>query len=70
MEEEKKKKVKLSNVFYYLKKTYQYAKQDKKYLFFFLIGSILLSVINVVAPLLSARQILYLTDEVWQTASR
>ena len=65
MEEEKKKKVKLSNVFYYLKKTYQYAKQDKKYLFFFLIGSILLSVINVVAPLLSARQILYLTNEFW-----
>ena len=65
MEEEKKKKVKLSNVFYYLKKTYQYAKQDKKYLFFFLIGSILLSVINVVAPLLSARQIFYLTNEFW-----
>ena len=65
MEEEKKKKIKLSNVFYYLKKTYQYAKQDKKYLFFFLIGSILLSVINVVAPLLSARQILYLTNEFW-----
>ena len=63
MEEEKKKKVKLSNIFNYLKKTYQYAKQDKKYLFFFLIGSILLSVINVVAPLLSARQILYLTNE-------
>ena len=65
MEEEKKKKVKLSNIFNYLKKTYQYAKQDKKYLFFFLIGSILLSVINVVAPLLSARQILYLTNEFW-----
>ena len=66
MEKEKKKKVKLSSVFYYLKRTYQYAKQDKKYLFFFLIGSILLCVINIIVPLLSARQILYLTDEFWE----
>lgn len=53
-------------IFSYLKKTYQYARKDKNYLFFFLIVSILMCVINVVAPLLSARQILYLTDEVWQ----
>ena len=66
MEKEKKKRANFSNVFSYLKKTYQYAKQDKKYLFFFLLGSILLCVINVIVPLLSARQILYLTDGFWE----
>ena len=66
MEIEKKKRAIFSNVFGYLKKTYQYAKQDKKYLFFFLLGSILLCVINVIVPLLSARQILYLTDGFWE----
>ncbi len=60
------KKEKISTIFTYLKKTYQYAKNNKKYLFFFLIGSIILCIINVMVPLLSARQILYLTDEIWE----
>lgn len=61
--EEKKK---LKGFFSYLKKTYQFAKQDKKYLIFFLIGSIVFCTISVIAPLLSARQIVSLTSELWK----
>ncbi len=62
----KKNEKHLTTIFGYLKKTYQYAKNSKKHLFFFLIGNILYCIINVIAPLLSARQILYLTDEFWE----
>ncbi len=61
--EEKKK---LKGFLGYLKKTYTFAKKDKKYLFFFLIGSILYCTISVIAPLLSARQIVSLTSELWK----
>ncbi len=46
----------------YLKKTYKYAKKERKYLFFFLIGSIVICGIEAVIPLFSARQIITLTN--------
>ena len=64
LKEEKKKP--LFTIYDYLKKTYQYAKYSKKNLLFFLLGNVAYCIINVIAPLLSARQILYLTDEVWK----
>lgn len=63
---EEKEKKKLKGFFSYLKKTYAFAKKDKKYLIFFLIGSILYCTISVIAPLLSARQIVALTSELWK----
>ena len=64
MEEEKKKK--LTTSLTYIKKTYKYAKDDKKYLIYFLIACIFFSIISVVAPLLSARRIVALTEELWE----
>ena len=64
LKEEKKKP--LFTIYDYLKKTYQYAKYSKKNLLFFLLGNVAYCIINVIAPLLSARQILYLTDEIWK----
>lgn len=61
-----KKKKKIKNIFNYLKKTYQFAKKDKQYLIYFLFGSIILCVINIIAPILAAKQIVFLTDEIWQ----
>lgn len=61
-----KEKKKLQGFFGYLKKTYTFAKNDKKYLVFFLIGSILYCIISVIAPLLSAKQIVSLTSELWK----
>lgn len=63
---EEKEKKKLKGFFSYLKKTYAFAKKDKKYLIFFLIGSIIFCAISVIAPLLSARQIVALTSELWK----
>lgn len=62
---EVKEKKKFINMFGSLKKTYQFAKKDKKYLIYFLIGSILYCTISVVAPLLSAKRIVSLTGELW-----
>lgn len=63
---EEKEEKKLKGFFSYLKKTYTFAKKDKKYLFYFLIGSILYCTISVITPLLSARQIVSLTSELWK----
>ncbi len=46
----------------YLKKTYKYAKKERKYLIFFLIGCIVICGIEAVIPLFSARQIITLTN--------
>lgn len=62
---EEKEKKKLKGFFSYLKKTYAFAKQDKKYLIFFLIGSIFYCAISVIAPLLTAKRIVSLTSELW-----
>lgn len=62
---EKEKKKNLQGTFKYLKRTYLYAKKEKKYLFYFLIGCILLSAISVLAPLLSAKQLVALTSNIW-----
>ena len=63
--EKKKEKKSIRSTFAYIKKTYQYAKEARKYLVYFLIACILYSVISIVAPLLSAKQIVALTSEVW-----
>ena len=64
--DEKKKKKDFKETWYYLKKTYPYAKKDKKYLFFFFLGCIVLCAIQIVAPIFTARQIIELTNEAWQ----
>ena len=46
MKENEKKKLK--GFFSYLKKTYMFAKNDKKYLFYFLIGSIIYCTLSVI----------------------
>ncbi len=48
-----------------LKRSYQFANKNKKYLFFFLISSIIYSALSIALPILYARQILYLTSEIW-----
>ena len=58
-----KKKTTVKNTLFYLKKTYRYAKESKKYLYLFLIGSIFLCVINVAVPILASKQIINLTNE-------
>ena len=63
---ENKKKRDFKETWYYLKKTYPYAKKDKKYLFFFFLGCIVLCAIQIVAPIFTARQIIELTNEAWQ----
>jgi len=50
----------------YLKRTYQYAKDSKKYLIYFIIGCIFYAFISIVAPILSAKQIVALTNETWE----
>ena len=52
--------------FKYLKKTFFYAgKKEKMYLFLFFIINILMCVVNIIGPILSAKQIVYLTDSLW-----
>ena len=53
---EKKKKKDFKETWYYLKKTYPYARKDKKYLFFFFLGCIVLCAIQIVAPIFTAKQ--------------
>ncbi len=50
----------------YLKRTFQFAKKDKKYLFYFIGGCFFYSVVSILAPLLAAKQIIFLTGEVWE----
>lgn len=66
---EEKEKKKLKGFFSYLKKTYAFAKKDKKYLIFFLIGSIFYCVLGVIVPLLTAKRIVSLTSELWLQVS-
>ena len=42
-----------THTFFYLKKSYQFAKKDKKYIVYSIILSIIFTFISVVAPILS-----------------
>lgn len=66
MKEKIKKEKGFQGVFTYIKKTYTYAREDKKYLIYFLILCIFYSVVSIVAPLFSAKRIVALTSEVWE----
>ena len=60
------KKDNYKGFFKYLKKTFFYAgKKEKLYLFLFFIVTILICGVNVIGPILTARQIVYLTDSLW-----
>lgn len=48
-----------------LKLTYKYAKSGRRYLLFFLITNILLTVISVVIPLFTAKRLVSLTNGIW-----
>ena len=63
MEEEKKS---FKGSWTYLKRTYQFAKKERKYLFYFIIGCIFYSVVSILAPILTAKQIVLLTGELWK----
>ena len=65
----KNKKKKSVTFFTNIKKTYRYAKQGRKYLFVFLLMNIMLTLISVAVPIITAKRILYLTDGVWQQLS-
>ena len=65
----KNKKKKSITFFTNIKKTYRYAKQGRKYLFLFLLMNIMLTLISVAVPIITAKRILYLTDGVWQQLS-
>ena len=53
------------NTFYYLKKTYKYARKERKYLFYFFVLCIIMCGIDILAPLLSAKGIISLTSGIW-----
>ena len=53
------------NTFYYLKKTYKYAKEEKKCLFYFLFFCIIMCIIDVILPLIAAKEIIALTSKIW-----
>ena len=65
----KNKKKKQITFFTNIKKTYRYAKQGRKYLFLFFITNIMLTIISVAVPIITAKRVLYLTDGVWQQLS-
>lgn len=65
----KNKKKKSVTFFSNIKKTYRYAKTGRKYLFLFLLTNIMLTLISVAVPIITAKRILYLTDGVWQQLS-
>lgn len=54
--------VKKFETFRFLKKTYDYSREGRKYLIFFFIGCILSCIISAIAPLLWAKQLLHLTS--------
>ncbi len=54
------------NIIYYLKRTYKYAKKDKKYLYFFLILCIIMCFIEILSPLIAAKKIIALTSGFWE----
>lgn len=45
-----------------IKKSFKYVKKQKKEFIFFLLGNIILTIIGGIAPLLSAKQLIYITD--------
>lgn len=49
-----------------LKSTYKYAKKGKKYLGFFLIGNILITIFSIIVPLIVARRLILLTSGLFQ----
>ena len=57
-----KKKLDLKNLFTNLKKTWKYVKKYKKNLFIYLFISLLLSLFGILAPYLTSRLIIYLTN--------
>lgn len=57
---------KKTNILYYLKRIIKYAKGSKKYLIAILLLNIIYSIFSVIGPILSARQTLSLTNELWQ----
>ena len=56
---------KKDNLFYYLKKTYKYAKNERKYLFYFMFLCIIMCVIEILSPLIAAKSIISLTSGIW-----
>ena len=63
--EDGKEKIKFSSLFKYLKYSYKYAKQEKKYLFLVLIANIILTIISIAVPIFGAKQIVSLTGGEW-----
>ena len=62
----KKEKIKYKSFFSHLKKTYSYAsKKEKIYLFLFLLTALFMCGVNIIVPVISAKQIVYLTDSLW-----
>lgn len=61
----KTNKLKLSDFFKYIKYSYKYSKDGKFYLFIVLITNILLTIVSLVVPILSAKEIIKLTDGAW-----
>ena len=61
-----KKRKNAKSFFTYLKKTYLFAKKNKKDLIFLLLGSIFYCVVSILIPLLTARRIVALTSSLWQ----
>lgn len=49
-----------------LKRVYRYGKEYKKNLIYETIGSILGIIISIILPILAAKQIVYLTDNLWE----
>ncbi len=60
-----KKEKKYKGFFTYLKKTYLFTKNNKKYLIFIVLGCFLYCVVSVLGPLLTARRIVALTSSLW-----
>lgn len=62
-----KEKIKYKSFFSHLKKTYSYAsKREKIYLFLFLLNALFMCGVNIIVPVISAKQIVYLTDSMWK----
>ena len=52
----------VKNILINFKKTWQFIKEDKKYIILFMLFSLILCGISVITPLLSAKMLLYLTN--------
>ena len=62
MEDDSKKKISNKTTFSQMKKIYQYAKSSRKFMIIFGITSILQCAISIIIPILSAREIIHLTN--------